>query len=169
MQQRWWLIAVVVVGIGLAILLVPRPDTGEIPEAPPEVKPVPAAPAPRAKPDKADILPGPPPGAEKVIAQRNRPSAKASRELAAPLGAIRYALRRVGTEASADLSARVKEVQQKFADHTTDVEGDLDDIIAEFAPLLEEIKGSYSDDPDIQASIERYEAGVKDWNNSAQE
>ncbi len=34
MQQKWWLIAAGVVGIGLAVILFPRPDTGErIPEA----------------------------------------------------------------------------------------------------------------------------------------
>jgi len=34
MQQKWWLIAAGVVGIGMAIVLFPRPDTGEdIPEA----------------------------------------------------------------------------------------------------------------------------------------
>jgi hypothetical protein len=34
MQQKWWLILAGIVGIGLAILLFPRPDTGEtIPEA----------------------------------------------------------------------------------------------------------------------------------------
>ncbi len=36
MQQRWWLVAAGVVGIGLAILLFPRPDTGsEVPDADP--------------------------------------------------------------------------------------------------------------------------------------
>lgn len=35
MQQKWWLVAAGIVGIGLAILLFPRPDTGDFPEADP--------------------------------------------------------------------------------------------------------------------------------------
>lgn len=35
MQQKWWLVAAGVVGIGLAVLLFPRPDTGGPPSTPP--------------------------------------------------------------------------------------------------------------------------------------
>lgn len=35
MQQKWWLIAAGVIGIGLAVLLFPRPDTGDAPPADP--------------------------------------------------------------------------------------------------------------------------------------
>ena len=91
MQQRWWLVAVAVIGVGLAVLLIPRPDTGsDIPE------PAPPAPAP-ARPAPSEMIPGPPPGAEKVIAERKRPSAQASKKLAAPWGGIRRKLGGAGT------------------------------------------------------------------------
>jgi hypothetical protein len=167
MQQRWWILAVAVLGIGLAVLLIPRPDTGDIPELPPE-EPAPAPVRP-PRPDKADLIPGPPPGAEKAIAQRNRPSAKMSRELAAPLGAIRFTLSRLGTDEAKGLADRVGEVQKKFANHISDLEGDLDVIIDEFDPLVAELKSNYGDNTDIAKSVERYEAGVESWNNSAEE
>jgi len=167
MQQRWWLLAVAVLGIGLAVLLIPRPDTGEIPELPPEA-PAPAPVRP-PRPDKADLIPGPPPGAEKVIAQRNRPSSKASRELAAPMGGIRYTLGGLGSDDAKDLSERISVVQKKFANHINDLEGDLDVIIDEFDPLLAELKSDYGDNADIAKGITRYEAGVEAWNTSAEE
>ena len=177
MQQRWWLVAVAVVGVGLAVLLIPRPDTGEIPEPAPVVKPVVMpddAPAPqkpaRVRPDPKNMIPGPPPGAEEVIARRNRPSAKASTKLAAPWGAIRYRLGAVKTAEAKDLSGRIAAMAQKFADHVANVDGDLDALIAEAQPLVDEVKGGeYYENQDIHDAIEQYEAAVTDWNNSAKE
>lgn len=167
MQQRWWLLAVAVLGVGLAVMLIPRPDTGEIPEPPPEVEPAPVPRPPR--PDRADLIPGPPPGAEEAIARRNRPSAKMARELSAPLGGIRFSLAKEGTDDAKDLSERIKAVQQKFGAHTSDVDGDLDVIIEEFDPLLQELKSNYSSNSDIAQGVSRYETGVENWNNTAEE
>lgn len=167
MQQRWWLLAVAVLGMGLAILLIPRPDTGEIPAAPTPTDPAPApAPAPSAR---GDLIPGPPPGAEKVIAQRNRPSAKTARELAAPLGGVRYSLGKVGSEEAKQLSKDIGEGQQKLMNHTSKMDSDLDAIIGELAPHIETLKTTYADNPDIAKGVARYEKGVEAWNQSAQE
>ena len=82
---------------------------------------------------------------------------------------MRFTLGRMGTDEAKDLSDRIGAVQKRFADHTSDTEGDLDVIIEEFAPLLTELKSNYADQSDIAKGVERYEAGVEAWNKTAEE
>jgi hypothetical protein len=172
-MQRWWLLGVAVLGVGVAILLIPRPDTGADiepakPVAPVGVEagqePAPRDGAPRVRPSPDQMRPGPPPGAEKALAERNSPEAMAAKELATPWGIIRYKLNKEGSDEAKAMGAKIAPVQASFSRHIRTPEGELDALIATAAPLVDELKASpFVSDADIQKAIERYDAAVLSW------
>lgn len=92
-MQRWWIVGVAVVGIALAVLLFPRPDTGDIPEPNPKiVDPLDFETPGKASKQKMKAVTGPRPGMERLIELRSQPDAVYAGKLTAPWSAVRYAL-----------------------------------------------------------------------------
>jgi len=145
MSQRWWLVGVAGVGVVLAVLLVPRPDTGaDIPEANPEntrpldfkqdpvAAPTPApAPTRRAKAEEAPkvgLKRGPMP--ERVapenanlspeqkewIERRNAKDPTAARAMGGPMGELRRQLYLDGSDEAKALIAKIAPVQAEMND-----------------------------------------------------
>lgn len=122
MNQRWWIAIVAVVGIGLAVLLFPRPDTGDgISGSQPGgavavgeeggatvsggTTSVGKPPRPPINPDR--IRTGVKPGTEGRAAQRNRPEAVYASKLITPLSAMRYTLMKEGSEPAKALAEEI--------------------------------------------------------------
>ena len=175
-MQKWWLLGVAVVGIGFAVLLIPRPDTGS--DLAPPAAPAPSEAAPDAEPAERvrpgrpapeDMRPGPSPEAAKAIAERNKPETVAAKGLAAPWGGIRYQLAKEGSDEAKQLSEKIAVHQSAFAKHIRTPEGPLDDLIAAAAPVVEELKASrFGADTNIATAIGRYEAAVASWAETKQ-
>jgi len=146
MSQRWWLIGVAIVGVILAVLLVPRPDTGvDIPDADPantrpldfKANPV-AAPPPAPSPspvreyteDEPFGLKSRPPEREAVpddeknlspeqkafIEARMAKDPTAARAMVGPIGGIRRQLHVDGSDEAKALIARIAPVQAELSD-----------------------------------------------------
>ena len=180
MRQRWWIGVVAVVGIVLAVLLFPRPDTGaDIPTVDPTNKdpldfgverPTPAGPGPRAGraqdvPDR--IRTGPKPGSEALTAARNRPEIVYSGKIIAPWSAIRYVLLKVGTpEAKAladELGDGVMDDLRKI--RTSD---DPEGLWASTEPKMAETAAKlaaspWGSDETVVKSLERYQLLLKEF------
>ena len=128
MNQKWWIAIVAVVGIGLAVLLFPRPNTGEpIPSSDPAnvdplnfkngknlaangaVNPNTVG-KPRPPVDPDSIRTGPKPGTETRAAMRNRPEAVYASKIITPFSAIRYTLLKENTEPAKALADEVAAV-----------------------------------------------------------
>src|SRR5688572_10794015 len=118
MKQRWWIAIVAVLGIGLAVLLFPRPDTGQ--DLPPagEANPANTDPlafrgddgprngAPAAKTGKRQpgtpggMRTGPKPGTSALQERRNRTEVVYASKLVTPFSAVRYTLLRKTDDAA---------------------------------------------------------------------
>ncbi|MBX2803852.1 MAG: hypothetical protein KTR31_39615 [Myxococcales bacterium] len=131
-MQRWWIAIVAVVGIGLAILLFPRPDTGQ---DIPDVAPTNAdagdfdgdgTPEPRLRKKgrkNNSVMEGHKEGLERLAEIRSRPDAVHAGKLTAPWSTIRYALMKANDdEANAladDIAKVLAPLQSARRDPTT--------------------------------------------------
>ncbi len=166
-----------IVAITMAILLFPRPDTGgeltasaPVPEAVAvtEADPTPAdlspavAEAPRRsavemRRTKSDAMAA---AAERLAA----PEAEAARELGSAIGAARFTLRAMKTPGALALSNGLVPGQQQLAAirRAPDAES-FADALNSIDTALEAIRTSeYADNPDVAASIARYDATRSD-------
>lgn len=169
MQQRWWIAVVAVLGIGLAVLLFPRPDTGEdIPEADPtntnpldfEANPEGTVRPARAKQEKKRRkgATGPKPGMERIMELRNRPDAVFAGKLTAPWAAIRYTLMKQQDEDASILADEIGKVlaDLQIARRDPTKTRAFDDLEENLAALEEKVLASpWADDETIAASLER--------------
>lgn len=108
MRQRWWIGVVALVGIVLAVLLFPRPDTGaditvDATSDDPDDEGVASNDDQQAtRRDRRErragrVGTGPKPGAAAALAARHRPEIVYSSKIIAPWSAIRYVLLKEGT------------------------------------------------------------------------
>lgn len=177
-MQKWWLLGVGVLGIAFAVLLIPRPDTGSdlapLPPAPkpasaeedqtPDAEEAPAQPR-RGRPSPDQMRPGPPPGVEKVLAERDNPESLMAKEMAAPWGGVRFMLTREGSEEAKALAAKISPHQSAFAQHIRNPDGTLDEDIAAAETMVAELEASpWASDPTVVGAIARYRAAVEKWN-----
>lgn len=191
MQQRWWLVGVAGVGIVLALLLVPRPDTGgELPPpvdpdlhvdgpATPSPNPAPNEPGPRRasrggeeteRPSADELSPVPSPAAQEHWEKRNAPIPTAAREIVAPWGAIRREMVLAETDEGQSLIAKIAPPQAQLVaigNLRDDGSADLASIVRELDSVAAEVKSSsFADNPMVATSIQRYESARDRWQAS---
>jgi hypothetical protein len=170
MNQRWWIAIVGIVGIGLAFLLFPRPDTGEdIPDPDPQNQPFKNAKRepgkPRAPIDPNRISTGPKPGMEELVAKRNRIEVVYATKLVTPFSAMRYTLSREGSpEAKAlaeEIAATMGELRTIRLDPDamtwTEMQTKTDAMIAKV------VASPFASDPSITKSLERYKQFIAEY------
>jgi len=189
MAQRWWLVGVAGVGIVLAVLLVPRPDTGaDIPdadptnvdpldfqqEAPDNPAPAPGPPVGRVNHDETherprpeDMSPTPSPEVQAYWEKRNAKDPTAARSMVGPWGAVRRQLSLADTDEGKSLTAKIAPVQADlvaFGSAREESPGDLSSIVSRMNSVASDVKSSsFYSDPVVKASIDRYEAAVTAW------
>lgn len=187
MNQRWWIAIVAVVGIGLAVLLFPRPDTGgDIPGANPgnvdptdfkngenlppnsAVNPrIVGRPRPAIDPDR--VRSGIKPGAENRAALRNRPEAIYASKLITPFSAIRFTLMKEGSEPA---KALAEEVGSLMNDDLRKVRLDPDsvpwaDLEKEMDATVATIAASpFASDETIARSLGRYKEFIDEYHSA---
>ena len=186
MRQRWWIGVVAVVGIVLAVLLFPRPDTGaDVPAVDPTNKdpldfgverPTPAAAGPgagaraRAQNDPDRVMTGPKPGSEALTASRNRPEIVYSGKIIAPWSAIRYVLLKVGTPEAKTLADELGDgVMDDLRKIRTseDPEGLWASTEPKMAETAAKVAASpWGSDETVVKSIERYELLLKEFHEA---
>lgn len=129
MNQRWWIAIVGVVGIGLAFLLFPRPNTGEdIPDPNPQnidpfkegAKRKPGKAKPPIDPARISTDPMQKPGMKEIMEKRNRPEVVYATKLVTPFSAMRYTLAREGSEEAKALAAEIGETMAVMRTIRTD-------------------------------------------------
>jgi hypothetical protein len=170
MNQRWWIAIVGIVGIGLALLLFPRPDTGEdIPDPDPQNQPFKNGKRDpnKARPpiDPSRVSTGPKPGMEELVAKRNRPEVVYATKLVTPFSAMRYTLSREG---SPEAKAMAEEVAATLGELRTirldpdamtwaEMQTKTDAMIAKVAA------SPFATDPSITKSLERYKQFIAEY------
>ncbi|HHO54204.1 MAG TPA: hypothetical protein ENK18_25875 [Deltaproteobacteria bacterium] len=172
MQQRWWIAVIAVLGIGLAVFLFPRPDTGEdIPEADPtNTNPLdfdagsqgtvrPPRDQRASKPGKKGKgVKGVKPGMERIMELRNRPDAVFAGRLTAPWSAIRYTLMQQQDEDASILADEIGKVlaDLQIARRDPTKTRAFDELEDNLADLEEKVLASpWADDETIAASLDR--------------
>ncbi len=178
MQQRWWIGVVAVVGIGLAILLFPRPDTGaDIPPPDPSntnpldfdgedelpkgaVRSPRAGNTPRPKVDPTRAAKGPNPAAKELQELRSSPTAVYAAKLTAPWSAMRYTLLNAGTEESKALADEINPVLSDLRTLRRDPNRKpFSEIEAAMQELDQKVAASeWAADETISTSLERHRA-----------
>jgi hypothetical protein len=169
MRQRWWIAIVAVVGVGLAILLFPRPDTGEaLPDGGGAVASAdPAAAsgkAPTARPKLPEVDPtrvrtGVKPGMEDLVAKRNRPEAVYASKLVTPFSSIRYTLVKEGSEPARALADEVGKVMADLRTMRLDPDAMAwADLEAKTNAMMAQVKASpFASNEQIVRSSQKYE------------
>jgi len=192
MSQRWWLVGVAVVGVVLAVLLVPRPDTGaDIPDPDPtntdplDFKAPAPAPAPAPTPTPATPEPQedygmrrtPPvkvegeepnitPEQKAFIEKRNAPEPTAARAMVGPMGSIRRQLSIDGSDEAKAMIAKIAPVQAELSDigQNPDTTNDLGTVVSRMDSVIGDVKTSkWYADPIVKSSVQRYEAARDAW------
>lgn len=187
MQQRWWIAVVAVVGIGLAVLLFPRPDTGEdIPDADPtNVDPLDFS-------DKGDLPPGsainpklagkvrktidpdrkltgPKPGTEELIAKRNKPEAVFAGKIVAPWSGIRYVLMKDGSPEATALSDEINVLMGDLRTLRNDPSAmPWAEVEAKMNTAAEKVAASrFASDPTVTQGLDRYKTILAEYHAAA--
>lgn len=194
MRQRWWIAVVAVVGIGLAILLFPRPDTGEdIPAANPDnASPLDFGNDAPPRRDRGDGLTarapgaegattarpeldprlrgGPKPGTEALMEKRNRPEVVYASKLVTPFSAIRYTLMRLKDDPAALALAEEVGAVSNSELRTIRLDPDTvtwDELEAKMQPAIDKVTASsYASDPTIAKALERYKQFVAEYHDA---
>jgi hypothetical protein len=183
MQQRWWLVVVAVVGVGLAVALFPRPDTGgSVAVAPGDGadgasafgRPPPsgvAATNPNVSGDRQKPPLAPPganlmaPGEAEQLAKRARPESIYASKLVSPFSAMRYSLAK---KEDAAASALVEEIGTMMAD-LRKMRLDPDsmtwaELQAKTDAMVKKVSsGPWGKDDTIVKAVERYEAFLAEY------
>ncbi|MEQ1503772.1 MAG: hypothetical protein ABMB14_16145 [Myxococcota bacterium] len=182
MRQRWWIAIVAVVGIGLAVLLFPRPDTGQdIPDADPtNTDPLNFDGQPSGKPGRVARAPGeageagepgtampPKPGTEPRSATRSRPEVVYASKLVTPFSAIRYTLMK--TKDNPDAVALADEIKTLSNAELRQIRLDPDAVTwdqlqSKTDPMIAKVAASsFATDPTIAKALERYKQFVAEY------
>src|SRR5262245_22866224 len=169
MTQRWWVAVVAGAGILLAILLFPRPDTGDDPVV---VSPVPvqqSRPPSAAAADRPGALPpavhpdllatGPRPDAAEYMARKATPEATTANLLIGPVSSFKYTIRKQGPPTEEvpaieeKIDATVEELRAVREDPEarpwSEIEASVDALLAMVT------ESSYGTNPDVVRSVER--------------
>lgn len=179
MQQRWWLFGVGAVGIVLAVLLFPRPDTGsDMPDPDPsnidpmnfkEEKPLSGAVrpgfTPKPKTDPARMRTGTKPEMEEILEKRGQPAAIYSAKLQGPLGALKYALRKEGSDEARALSDELTPVITELRTNRRDPDQfPMEELLPKVAEAVDSVRNSaFGDNPDVTSAIEQYESVLVEY------
>jgi hypothetical protein len=184
MRQRWWIAIVAVLGIGLAILLFPRPDTGgEISSAEPGEVPVfkegeapangVAAVAPGAKRAKATDrgrkrpVPKPP---SVLQERRSRTEVIYASKLVTPFSAIRYTLMRMKDDPEAQALAEDLGLvlNGDIRDMRINPDGSTwDGLQAKTDAAMDKVSSSrFASDPTVAKGLERYKEFVAEYHEA---
>lgn len=140
-MQRWWIVAVALVGIGLAFFLFPRPDRGEAPSEPAPAANVAEADGARPEPGNfgrpgrgkrkgrkaggasnpdGPAVPAVPPevlaAQERLAELRAQPDAQAAAKLIGAWGGVRKTLIENESEAAAAFADRLRQPLQDLAE-----------------------------------------------------
>lgn len=171
MAQRWWVAVVAAAGILLAILLFPRPDTGEDPVV---VTPVPAqqlqdrappvasvgrpgALPPAVHPDR--LATGPRPDAAEYLARKATPEATTANMLIGPVSSFKYTIRKQGPPTDEvpaideKVDATVAELRAVRDDPEARPWTDIEASVQELLTMVTE--SSYGSNPDVVRSVDR--------------
>jgi hypothetical protein len=179
MQQRWWLFGVGAVGIVLAILLFPRPDTGDDMPAPDPSnidptnfrteKPLSGAirpgATPRPKLPEDRMRTGPKPGMEEIRELRSTPAAVYSAKFQGPFSGIRYALRKEGSDEARALSDEIAPIIEALRDNRRDPSSNpMDALLPQLAATIEKVSSSpFGELPDVIAAVQQYEKVLAEY------
>jgi hypothetical protein len=180
MKQGWWIAIVAVVGVVLAFLLFPRPDTGAaLPGASPDVakpgRPTPAGDqaageTPRGAVDPSRVRTGIKPGQEGLVAKRNRPEVIYASKLVTPFSAIRYGLIKDGSEEAKTLVDHIATVMTALHDMRLDPDSmTWDELQAKTDAQIAEIKASkFATNDQVVKSLERYDQFITEYKTAKQ-
>jgi len=173
MRQRWWIGVVALLGVGLAILMFPRPDTGseiaegDVPtarnvEIPPKRGSSTTSPRvaerPRPKVDPTRVVKGANPAAVAAAEARNTPEANMAAKIIAPWTAITYTLSGLKTDDAASLTAQIKplladlRVMRRHPDQKP--YGPVEARMNELEAIV--VASPYATNETIASSLERY-------------
>jgi len=167
MKRNWWIAVVAVFGIGLAILLFPRPDTGGDPmtgrvtpsatvptqanadATPSTPRPVPAS---RMGPDTR-------PEALEYKARRSTPESVYANMLVGPVAGLKYSIRKAPNQTAevATLEEKIDAVVTELREVRNDPAGrPWSEIEASVEALLTMVtSSSYGTNPDVMRSVDR--------------
>lgn len=182
MKGRWWIAGVaVVVCLVLALLLMPKPNTGGDVVAPtdgattptedPPVEAVvrPGRP-PAAERDPTHLRTGEKPGMERFLERRNRPEVVYAGKLIAPWAAVRYVLL---TEGKDDGKALADELNKgvltdlRGVRTAEDTKAAMDACEPEMVKAAETVKASrWASDPTVVQAMERYDALLAEYHQA---
>lgn len=177
MQQRWWIAVVAVVGVGLAIMLFPRPNTGDgvgtEPGAAPEfqertngtaaVNPNVAGNRGRVSaPPGADLSA---PGEAEQIAKRSTPESVYASKLVSPFSAIRYTLAKKETPDAKGLIDEIGALMTDLRQVRNDPSAEAwKGLIAKTDAVMAKVQASpWASDENIAKAGERYKAFLAEY------
>lgn len=182
MQQRWWLLAAGIVGIGLAILLFPRPDTGGgeadmsnrdpldftaegVKERPGRFRPGSDPNMPLHRDLPKDQRKGPNPMAEAAAARRAVPEAQYAGRVSAPFTLIRRQLLQEGSDEATVLAQDVTKMISDLRTLRRDPEVfTWEELEVRMDDIVERVEASsFVEDPLVEQSVQRIEDTVAEY------
>ncbi len=187
MNGRWWIAGVAVVGLVLAFLLMPRPDTGaDIPDADPTnvdpanfKKDTELAPgtvvSPRASSRRRDFdldgaVTGVKPGTEEFIAKRNRPEIVYSGKIVAPWSAMKYVLLKDGSDEAKALADEIGTsimAPLRGVRTSADPREAMDAIEPAMASMAVKVEASsWATDDTVAKSLARYHGYIEEYHQA---
>jgi len=175
MTQRWWVAIVAVAGIALAILLFPRPDTGDDPVELRAPRPPPATQGSRpgivsTPAPPGHMIEGPRPDAAEVMARRATPEATYANLLIGPVSSFKYTIRKQGAtpEEAAPIEDKVDAVVTELRAVRTDPEArPWSEIEASVEELITMVATSeYGSSLDVTRSVDRARMLLEQYHTS---
>lgn len=171
MNQRWWIAIVGVVGIGLAFLLFPRPDTGDDIPAPNPANTDPFKEGAKRKsrppidPSRISTDPTQKPGMAELIEKRNRPEVVYATKLVTPFSAMRYNLSRTGADDAKALADEIAATMAELRNMRTNPDGMAwADLQSKTDAMINKVAASpYGSDESIVKSITKYKGFIAEY------
>lgn len=182
MQRRWWwIVLVALVGVSLAIVLLPRPDTGDDIAPPPAPRAAQASERPAATPPRGVTRPGEEPvdavGVQAVRPElaaireaRNKPEVVYAGKVMGPWSAMRYVLlkdgspeaKALGDEINTEVMAELRKI--RTADDPLTIWPVLEPKMDALAATIAESR--WGSDESVVKSIERYRTTMQDFHDA---
>ncbi len=168
-MKRWMLVAATIAGgVVLAFLLFPRPDTGELPDAPlpPGIEDKRGPVRVGKQVDRSKLPAGAPsPIAMETIKRMNLPDALYAGRLTSPLMVIRRDLQLKNEEAAEVLGKKIDPMIGSLREQRRNPEAhSLPDLIEQSRAWIVEVQASpYAADPEIAAQFPRFEQFVQEY------